>query len=176
MGCTGHNLAAPPPLLKGITVLSTHHEREGGRKASGTAQAWFAQRGHPTDRNESNPGRGAWEAPRARLTSTCLALKTMPCAPSPMRPRMQYWSIARPAPPRPDPLPSNGAASERHGPAARGTGGRCAGFVSAVPQAPAATPHGASFGGSPPRADKAGVRAGSDRNRPLSAPPRRYIT
>lgn len=28
------------------------------------------------------------------LTSTCLALKTMPCAPSPMRPRMQYCSIA----------------------------------------------------------------------------------
>ena len=28
------------------------------------------------------------------LTSTCLALKTMPCAPSPMRPKMQYCSMA----------------------------------------------------------------------------------
>ena len=56
------------------------------------------------------------------LTSTCLALKTMPCAPSPMRPKMQYCSMAlspfpgtgsfRVSPPRLPPqtrLPSNGA-------------------------------------------------------------------
>lgn len=67
----------------------------------------FGQRVHLTDRNESNPGRKAGEALRARLTSTCLALKTMPCAPSPMRPRMQYWSIARPARRVRTPLPSN---------------------------------------------------------------------
>lgn len=42
---------------------------------------------------------GAQPAPlglhvRRGLTSTCLALKTMPWAPSPMRPRMQYWSMS----------------------------------------------------------------------------------
>ena len=35
------------------------------------------------------PKRKGW-----MLTSTCLALKTMPCAPSPMRPKMQYCSMA----------------------------------------------------------------------------------
>lgn len=88
---------------------------EGGRSGGRTPRSGAAGAAVQTWGGKTGGGcvsaRNCWKlsgqacAPhRARLTSTCLALKTMPCAPSPMRPRMQYWSM--PAPPRAPPLPA----------------------------------------------------------------------
>ena len=80
------------------------------------------------------------------LTSTCLALKTMPCAPSPMRPKMQYCSMAlSPFPgtgsfrvtPPPRSRPRRGCLATARklapGPGGRGQLGIVSGHLSAFP-------------------------------------------
>lgn len=88
----------PPPALKGVKVMSTRHEGEGDGEAGARTRARVWKGGAPHRQITGPHGGTPVRPPRARLTSTCFALKTMPCAPSPMRPRMQYCSIARPRP------------------------------------------------------------------------------
>lgn len=115
--------------------------RSGGRTprsgAAGAAvQTWGGKRGGDVSaRNCWKPSGQACAPPRARLTSTCLALKTMPCAPSPMRPRMQYWSM--PAPPRAPPLPAGPARLPSNElPPGAGSCGRRLGLVYAFAASP----------------------------------------
>lgn len=86
----------PPAPLKGVKVMSTHGERRETRRPAQGPKPGFGNRHTPQREMNGTQGGKPGRPPRAQLTSMCLALNTMPCAPSPMRPRMQYWSIARP--------------------------------------------------------------------------------
>lgn len=119
--------------------------------------------------------------PAALLTSTCLALKTMPCAPSPMRPRMQYWSMpapphAPPLPAGPTPLPSNGL-SPSSGPGGRQQLGTASGPRLRLRRVPAVRPQPTTFGENH-RAQRAPVPGPRNYGArcPLPAPPRRHVT
>lgn len=100
-GTTGGALPAGGQLA--ATKGGGRTPTRGGRRAGGRSGPGVARtRADPT-RAGGTEREGSGGAARG-LTSTCLALKTMPCAPSPMRPRMQYCSMALAAP-GPAPLP-----------------------------------------------------------------------